>query len=522
MRTLRAALRRMIGILTRQQQDADFAAELDSHLALHIDDGIRSGLTAAEARRQALIKLGGIEPVRESYRDRAGIPVVEGFIQDIRYGFRRLLKEPRFALVGILTLALGVGANTAVFSVVNAVLLRPLPFPKPGEIVRIARQIENSSVNMAEYRFAQEHSEAFVSVTAHRGIGDRSVGTGSEREWVSVMPVSTAFFRTLGVLPETGREFTSEEVRQNGPAAIVLTHPLWRRLFASDPAIVGRSVTLDDNPFTVIGVLPASFWFPGNPEAFVPLQSAGTVGDQGANTEVIARLKDSVSLQQAQAALNVSSEALRRNRPAGVPNGYRGLTALSWHDWLVGDVRPKLVILTGAVAGLLLIVCVNLAGLLLARLAARRKETAVRLALGCSRGRLLRQLMVENLMLGMGGGAIGVLAAWWSLDAIVSLIPFQLTAHGGIQMDWRVLLLSLATVLIATIAIGLTPFLVSSGIHLRDSLQTSGRLSGSGHIGQRARGALVITEIAVSVTLLVAAGLLIESLYAAAPGTPRI
>lgn len=153
MRTLRATLRRMMGLFMRRRQDAEFAAELDSHLALHIDDGIRSGLTAAEARRQALIKLGGIEPVRESYRDRAGIPLVEGLLQDMRYGFRRLRKEPRFTCVAILTLALGVGANTAVFSVVNAVLLRPLPFPKPGQIVRIARQIENSSVNMAEYRF---------------------------------------------------------------------------------------------------------------------------------------------------------------------------------------------------------------------------------------------------------------------------------------------------------------------------------------------------------------------------------
>jgi len=435
--------------------------------------------------------------------------VVEGLIQDIRYGFRRLLKEPRFTIFAILTLALGVGANTAVFSVVNAVLLRALPFPKPGQIVRISRQITNSSVNMAEYRFAKEHSEPFVSVTAHRGVDDRSVGTGPEREWIGVMPVGTEFFRTLGAPLETGREFNSEEVGQNGPVAIVLSQSLWRRLFAADPAFVGRSVTLDDKPFTAVGILSADFWFPGNPEAFVPLQSA----DQGANTDVIARLKDNVSLQRAQAALNVSSEALRRNRPAGIPSDYRGLTAISWHDWLVGDVRPKLVILAGAVAGLLLIACANLAGLLLARLAARQKETAVRLALGCSRARLLRQLVVENLMLGMAGGAIGVLAAWWSLDAIVSLIPFPLIVHDGIRMDWAVLSLSLATVLLASVAISLTPFLVSSGIHLRDTLQASGRANGSGHVGQRARGALVITEIAVSGTLLVAAGLLIESLY---------
>ncbi len=432
-------------------------------------------------------------------------------LQDLRHALRVLRNNPAFTLVAILSLALGIGANTAVFTVVNAVLLRQLPYPQPDRLA-ILMQADGgfAALSIPQYRFWKENSTSFASIAGYRCCGDRGLAAGNSREWIKVGVVTTDFLRTLGVAPALGREFTAEETTPGGPQAVVLSDGVWQREFGRDPQILGRAVNLDNTTFTVVGVLPESFWFPSTVQALVPLRPSGSLSDTGMNTQVIARLKPGVTLGQAQAEMGTVSVSYRLAN--GLPARYRGLAITSFHSWLVGDVRVTLMILFGAVALLLLISCSNLASLLLARLAARRCEIAVRLALGGSRARLLRQFLVENTLLAVAGSAAALLGAYWLLGTFVAFIPFHLPASTPIRLDRDVLgftlLIALATAAIFTLA----PFLTSTRLNLHDALKAGGR-GDSGAARQRTRSVLVVGEVALSVTLLVAAVLLIQSVY---------
>ncbi len=431
--------------------------------------------------------------------------------QDLRYSLRVLRKSPGFTFVAVLSLALGIGANCAIFSLVNAVLLRPLPYAHASELVSVGGQGSGSAVTMLEYEFWKQHARSFASAAAYRGTSSLHLTAGATQDWISAMTVSADFFRTLNVTPALGREFNREETRQDGPRALILTDALWRRDFAADPQVLGRAVALDDNSFVIVGVLPRSFWFPQAADPFVALRPSGGLEDRGFNTTMIARLQPGMTIARAEAEMATLTGDIRRAHPELFKTGYRGLSLQPYQDSLVGDTRTNLLLLFGAVGLLLLIACSNLAGLLLARLAARRKELALRMALGSGRGRLLRQFLLENTLLTLTGGAAGLLAAHLVLDSLVAAIPFQLPSSGPIRLDAPVLLFTFAIACVTGLAFSAAPILTASRLDLQEALKSGGRSGGS--VRQRARSVLVVAEVAISVTLLISAGLLVQSLY---------
>ncbi len=433
----------------------------------------------------------------------------EDLAQDLRYAFRTLRRSLGFTAAAVVLLALGIGANTAVFSVVHAALLRPLPYPQPDRLVRILRGAEESDVSLPEYQFWKQHASAFASAAGcDEGVRDISLDTGTAFEWIKVTRVTQDFLKTLGVAPALGREFNAEETRQGGPQGIILSDSLWRRMFGGDPEVLGRSVTLGKTSYTVTGVLPRDFWFSPIPDALLPLQPSGTVSDTGTNTEMIARLKPNVSLAQAEAETAALTNAYRST--VSMPAGYRGLTPVSYRAYLNGEVRTNLLLLAGAVGLLLLIACSNLASLLLARVASRGKEIAVRLALGSSTRRLLRQSLAESLLLSAAGGLAGLLVASWLLYGLLALAPFSLHTAGAIGLDRPVLWFTFAVAVGTGLLFSLAPLAASSRMEISEALKSGG----GAHSGRtKTRSLLVAGQVAFTVTLLVSAVLLIQTLY---------
>jgi putative ABC transport system permease protein len=430
----------------------------------------------------------------------------DAFAQDLRYGLRTLRKTPGFTTIAVLSLALGVGANTGVFSVVHGVLLRPLPYPEPDRLVAVGQ-----NVSMPEFDFWKEHARSFVSAAGFRSVSDRRLSFEGREELISAAIVTADFFRTFGVPLALGREFEAVETKPTGPQAIVLGDALWRRSFHSDPSVVGRPVTIDGATFTVVGVASAGFWFRQPSDAFVPLRPTGNLGDRGTNTWMVARLRPGISLTQANAEMPAVMESFRRERPDPDYSKDRKIALSSYQTSLnETDVRTNLFILLGAVGLLLLIACSNLGSLLLARLAARRREIAVRLAVGCGRARLLRQFLVEGLLLALAGSAAGVVGAYWSLDALLALVPFTLVSSAPIQLELPVLAFATLIAAAATVAFSIPAFLSASRMDLQETLKSAGRGNSA---RQRGRSVLVVAEVALSVTLLVSAALLIQSLY---------
>ena len=420
---------------------------------------------------------------------------METIWQDLRYGLRVLRRNPAFTLAAVMSLALGIGANTAVFSIVHAVLLRPLPFPDAERLVRVARQATQEDVSLPEFPYWREHLAAspFSAVAGYRGSEDRNFTAAESHEWIAVMTVTPGFFATLGVAPVLGRDL------ETGGRSVVISDALWRRAFGSDPRAPGRVVTLEGVAYTVAGVLPRGFWFPQAADAFLALQPAAGATDDGANTVMIARLKPGIELRQAGAAMAVMQ--------SGAP-----LSLSGFQEWVTGDVRANLLLLFGGVGLLLLIACANVASLVVARLATRQKEIAMRLALGSSRVCLLRQLAIENLLWGAIGAVAGVLLASWMLDGLLAVIPFDLPAAGPIRLNGPVLLFTLLVALCSSMAFSVAPVLQASKLDLYAALK-SGRGSEAGAARQRTRSVLVTAEVAVSVALLASAALLIQSLY---------
>ena len=435
------------------------------------------------------------------------------FWKDLSFGARVLRKSPGYTIVGVLSLALGIGANSAMFSVVHAVLLRPLPYPDPDGLMRVVQRGKSTSVSVPELEFWKQHSTVLASAAGYRGGGDRTLLAGSRQEPVRAMTVTADFFRTLGVPPALGREFNAAETKPAGPQAAVISDGLWQRVFHSDPAACGRALTLDNASYTVVGVLPRGFWFPDPSEVLLPIRPTGSLGDTGYNTEMIARLKPGISLSQASQEMRALTQGFLDLKTGNVMRDYAGLMPTPYQAMLVGDVRLDLWLLLAAVALLLLIACSNLASLLLSRLAVRQKEIAVRLALGSSGLRLLRQFLAENLLLTTGGCAAGLAGANGLLRGLLAATPFDLPSSEPIRIDPVVLAFTLAIAVATAIAFSLTPFLNSSRMDVHETLKSAGRAAMSGPERRRARSVLVVSEVALSVTLLVTAALLIQSLY---------
>ena len=527
MRLVRAWLIRLGSLFRKKQRDAELSAELESHLQLHMEDNLRAGMAPERARREALMKLGGIEQTKEASRDRRGLPIIEELLQDVRYAFRMLAKNPGFTAVAVLTLALGIGANTAIFSVVSAVLLRSLPFPAPKELVRVVsvRARENAPDNASFPDFvdwtAQSHSFSHMA-TYHT---DSFTLTGPQQAvHVQGAVVSAELFSVLGVRPILGRTYLPEEDQPGTTGAafsVILSHALWRGHFGADPGIVGRTIEMDNRSFSVVGVMPAGFQFPirSAPVEFwttiavdrlAPPGEKSMADQRGAHyLDVIGRLKPEVSPSQAQAELATIVDALNKQYPDNSP---RTVWVVPEFEQLVGNVRPALLILLAAVGCVLLIACANVGNLLLSRGAARQKEMTIRRALGAGRWRMIRQLLTESVMLALAGGALGITLALWGITPLIRVVPEDIPRLAEIRLNGAVLLFTAVLSLLTGILFGLAPALQISKSTCAESLKEGGRGISEGSHRTRLRSLLVVCNVGLAVVLLVGAGLLIKSL----------
>src|SRR5215831_2267576 len=439
--------------------------------------------------------------------------------QDLRYGARMLLKKPGFTLIAALTLALGIGANTAIFSVVNGVLLKPLPYREPEQLIRLFESSQTQPKfpvargNFQNYR-EQNATLAGMALYTRR---DVELSQDDKPERLAALGVTAGFFDLLGVRPLLGREFGREDELPNNSSVVILTHALWQRRFNSDPGVVGRLVTLSGRPFTVVGVMPPGVHHVGGDYRSMPHGETVDLwgplemppqAERGAHfCNAIGRLKPGVSLEQATADLNVIAGRLAQQFP-NTNQGWR-ISIQPLQEEIAGRARTTLLALLGAVVFVLLIACVNVANLLLARATTREREIAVRAAVGAGRGRILRQLLTESLLLAMVGGGAGIMLAQWAIDALRTLGPEQLPRLQAVNVDGRILLFTIGVTLLTGVLFGLAPALQAGQVNLNELLKEGGRGGGVRH--RRLRDALVITEVALALALLAGAGLLIRS-----------
>jgi putative ABC transport system permease protein len=435
--------------------------------------------------------------------------------QDLQYGARMLVKKPGFTLVATIALALGIGANTAIFSVVNAVLLRPLPFAEPDRLVRIwesnpGRGWPEFSASEPNYYDWARQNEVFEQVAALQGATFNLTGTGEPERIIGVFATAN-IFQTLGVAPVYGRSFLDEEDRPGAPRVVILSHAIWQRQFGADTALVGKTINLNGESSTVVGVLPAEFRFTSGTELWVPLARKLAESNRSNHIlSVFARLKPGVTLEQAEANMATIAGRLEQQYPAS--NAGWGVRLRSFYDWAVPEqTRRSILVLLGAVGFVLLIACSNVANLLLARATTRQREMAIRLALGASRARVMRQLLTESLLLAALGGFVGVLLALWGTDVLASSTSINISRLEEARLDARVLGFTLLTSLATGLIFGLAPAWHASKPNLNETLKEGGRSGRGGAARHRLHGALVIGETALALVLLVSAGLMIRS-----------
>jgi predicted permease len=525
MSSLRQSFQRLRSLFRRTQLDSDLDAEMAAHLDLATEENIQRGMSPEEARRHALIRFGGAEQAKEIHRDARSLPFLDEFSQDLRYALRTFRRDRAFVAIAIIILTLGIGANIAVFSVVNTLLLRPLPFHDPQQLVFIAGGDGTGGMSSATYsadafeEFKRQNN-SFQDVTGYFAFSSpnniKLTRNGDSLPVTGLMVVGN-FFPTLGVQPMLGRNFSPDELQKNARPVVILTHQFWRRQFAADPAIVGQAITLDNKPVTVIGVLPPTFDFgsvfaPGSKsDLFGPAILDGGMRDWGNTLALVGRLKPGISVAQAQAEANIISPRLLFS--ARHPEWGGGYTArlTELKEYVTGKLRRSLIVLWSAVGLILLIVCVNLANLLLARAGARSKEFAMRRALGAGRARLIRQLLTESLLL----TAIGALLGLGLAQGITSYLAHQgslaLPLLSSLTIDGRALAWTMLISLVAAVFFGLAPNLKISSGNLQEALKDSGAGMTQSKKHDRMRGILVISEVALACVLLVGAGLLLRS-----------
>jgi putative ABC transport system permease protein len=527
---IRVFASRMRAWILCRQVDQDFEREMESHRELLTQENIQRGMAPDEAKRAALLRLGGLTQLKETNRELRGLPMLEAFFQDARFAFRMLRKNPGFTAVAVLTLALGIGANTAIFSVVYAVLLKPLPYTNPEQLFTAFQANTQQGVaetgcsylNFEEWR-AQNHvfSELAGNVAHQLTLTGRV-----EPTVVNTSVVTPEFFALLDVKPVAGRIFFPQDGNQGAPPVVLVSEDLWRGRLGADPKIIGTSINLDQRPFTVIGIIPGAFrtpFFTTKQEVWIPLVQdpvfSTFMPQRGAHLlPVIGRLKPGVSVAQAQAEMDAISGRLAGEFPAE-NNGWT-VRLVPLQKEIVGDVRTALLVLLGAVGLVLLIACANIANLLLVRATSRSKEIAVRTALGAGRARIIRQLLSETAVLGLLGGAAGIALAYWGVKALSSLLPSSLPQMNPIRVDYFVLGFALLLSAIAGVAFGLVPAMFAAHADIQSTLREGGR-SGESRNRRRARSFLAAGEIAIAMVLLVAAGLLLRSfskLMSVSPG----
>ncbi len=508
-------------ILHRTRIENEMDAELRFHIEAYAEDLVRTGVPRPEATRRARIEFGGIEQTKEICRDARWETRLENFFRDVRFSLRHLRKDRRFAFVAILVLALGIGASTAIFSVVNAALIRPLPYRDPSRLVwadEFMPHFNDWTVPNSEFTNWNTNNHSFEAMIAYSGGAESNLTGAEEPERIESIGVTANFLTVLGIQPALGRSFLPDEDKPGGPLVVLLSDSLWRRKFSADLAIVGKSIDLDGQPYSVVGVLPANFRFPDKtlrPECLFPSQLPPKV-DWTARSlslaRVIGRLAPGVSLTQAQADLS----ALAANSNSAIPaafvrmrDGLR-VQVIPLHQKIVGDIRSALLVLLLAVLFVLLIACVNVANLQLARMAGRHKEMAVRAAIGAGRARLLQLLLTEGICLATIGGAAGLLLAIFGVWLLRISLPAAIAQIGVLSIDRPVLLFTFAVTCLIAILFGLAPAVRASSPDVIDALKDGSRSTGSSlHRGYR--GALVVAEITLAFLLLIGSGLLIRS-----------
>ncbi len=513
MRRARAWFLRVVGLFQKDRLDREFSEELESHLQLHVEDGIRSGLSPGEARRQAVLRLGGIEPVKERQRDRRGIPFLESLGRDLAYAARMMRSHPGFTATVILTLALGIGANTAIFSVIDAVLLRPLAFPHPDQLITLwngpgfGAGLPLSGPAFLDW---QRENQTFTSMALYTLPQSYNLTGGGQPSYIFGVATEADFFSTLGVTPLLGRTWTKGEDKAGANREVVLSYGLWQSQFAANRRIIGRQIELNDRAYTVVGVMPLGFCFPPRVELWAPMDmSPNELGGRGDHGYLaIGRMKPGVTLHQAQADLSLIAKRLEKL----YPNTGGGAWVNSLHDWLFGPLEMGLWLMLSAVALVLLIACVNIANLLLARSSARHKEMAVRGALGASRWRLLRQSLSESILLALLGGGTGLLFGWAGIQVLPLLTGPVPTGVPPIGLNGSVLAFTLLLALASGLLFGLAPAWESSRAAVLAELKGgAGAVVSTGRRRRLIGNGLVAAEIAISLTLLVAAGLMLKS-----------
>jgi putative ABC transport system permease protein len=515
---------RLRALFRRGTMEAEMDEELRSHFENHVEKLVASGLSREEALRRARIEFGGYEQLKEDCRDVRGVNLIETVHQDVGYALRMLRGSPGFTAVAILTLALGIGANTAIFSVIDSVLLRPLPYQNPAGIVMVWENNSqhpnpHNTVSPPDFLDWQSRNSVFAEMSAL--FDQRAILTGNGvPEEVIVQDVSANFFSVLGVRPILGPGFTAENGKPGHDDVLVLSYGFWKERFASDPGIIGKPVVLNGHPQIVVGVAPQNFtWFVkagsftgAKPQMWTPFIFPASFSDRkgvGRFLTVVARLKPGVTVPPAQSEMNTIAARIAQEYPDF--NGYWGANVVSVRDQISGDLRPALLILFGAVAFVLLIACANVSSLLLARAAAREREIAVRTALGASPWRIARQLLTESVLLALIGGTIGVGLAVWGTNLLLVASPGNLLDLRTIPIDWRVLAFAAGATLLAGLLFGVLPSYFSAHSGISEALKEGGRSSSAGKQRRFARSAFVVAQVCLALVLLAGSGLLIRS-----------